>query len=1091
MPRRIGPFATFAFALQLGACGGGGGGGGGTSPPPPPPPANAAPAFGGLAFQGSEDTDLSGRIPASDPEGLAITITATSTPANGTLVSLATNGDFLYRPNSNYSGADSFNVRVVDPAGNAATGTVSLTVAAVNDAPQAAAISLQTDEDTAISGQVSATDIEPGVLVAMALGNPAHGSLQVNADGGFSYQPSLGYAGSDAFTVRVTDTGGAFVDVPVSVTVARVSVEYAGSTAAVAITSPQAAVHARSAWLGLKVLAGLSETALTAAQPGGARDFTVNGDLGGSVRYRGTLAANGVGRLTADYSQYRDSSLPGITLDGRELIDIVEPRTATTGQVRRLFKTLTYTASDLTGQLGGWLTRHDSRGAGPEGLTHQLFGSVVIREAPGGVFRWFTAIDLKREPATQPFRNPNLAEATVNAWSGVYRAYDSRTGYVDVSFSPSLNFLRQSSVGPLPTGTDLSSIFGRGSLLVSGSTARKVWLTGLSPDTFSLETNVGDGAFPDRSLAFRWEDDFAAPAGSDTDRAAHAVVTEPFDVKWANTSTAFWPEGRFSEQGQGQFLSHAWRIVHAPPGSTVTLVNANSTRPGFAPDRTGEYLLELRVSDGTQSSTDYLNVEVTAPAALPARFELLQADRRIAGSNPLLAINEEFVLDARRTYQTYWHAAPTTPARRWSVTRADSGGGTLIMTAPDGPVARFAPTQSGVYFASYSAPGGEADPFTYLPLYVQPGIRIKRVTALGMGSIALDYDNDGDLDVLGIGAQPGAGVNPYLRVLRRQADGRLQAPQYVSTFTTFENWDIGFNDLNADGRPDLIRSYFGGAEVALQQADGNLGAMQPLGNGANQCAGDTPHYKVVGAVDLDGNGRNDIIRTGLCVNGASTGQRFMIANLSLPGGFADASLITVPGASIITSGDSADLDGDGVREIVGAPAASASPDHFVVLRPNGAGGLAAATVPVSSTYFTYAQDVRIVDINGDGRPDIIGGVSPTFILTQDASHHFIERARITGSAAQQRNPYAFQTADFDGDGRLDLYLSASMFDLIPPTWWRQQPDGSFLGQLGMPVQPIAVFDANGDGLADFVSPYESLQPGYVPGAIMDIQVAPR
>src|SRR4029079_5134912 len=101
-------------------------------------------------------------------------------------------------------------------------------------------------------------------------------------------------------------------------------------------------------------------------------------------------------RLQADYTQYRDSSLPGITLNGRELIDIVEPRTATTGQVRRLFKTLTYTAADLDGRLGGWLTRHDSVVSGPDGLTHQLFGSVVVRENAGNVYRWFTEIDLRR-----------------------------------------------------------------------------------------------------------------------------------------------------------------------------------------------------------------------------------------------------------------------------------------------------------------------------------------------------------------------------------------------------------------------------------------------------------------------------------------------------------------------------------------------------------------------------------------------------------------------------------------------------------------------------------------------------------------------
>ena len=78
----------------------------------------------------------------------------------------------------------------------------------------------------------------------------------------------------------------------------------------------------------------------------------------------------------------------------------------------------------------------------------------------------------------------------------------------------------------------------------------------------------------------------------------------------------------------------------------------------------------------------------------------------------------------------------------------------------------------------------------------------------------------------------------------------------------------------------------------------------------------------------------------------------------------------------------------------------------------------------------------------------------TYILTQDATHHFVERARIT---AQQRKFYEFQTADFDGDSLQDLYLGSSQFDTIPITWYRQLANGGFAGQLGMPVGPITVF----------------------------------
>ena len=99
-------------------------------------------------------------------------------------------------------------------------------------------------------------------------------------------------------------------------------------------------------------------------------------------------------------------------------------------------------------------------------------------------------------------------------------------------------------------------------------------------------------------------------------------------------------------------------MIYSPPGSAAVLINAQSTRPSFAADLTGEYLLKLTVSDGTHSSTDYLNVEATTPDNLPTTFELLRANRIIPGANPIQAANPEFVLDARRSYATYYHDQP-------------------------------------------------------------------------------------------------------------------------------------------------------------------------------------------------------------------------------------------------------------------------------------------------------------------------------------------------------------------------------------------------------------------------------------------------
>lgn len=46
-------------------------------------------------------------------------------------------------------------------------------------------------------------------------------------------------------------------------------------------------------------------------------------------------------------------------------------------------------------------------------------------------------------------------------------------------------------------------------------------------------------------------------------------------------------------------LSYAWTIVSAPDGSAATLTNPSTATPSFAPDRPGDYVIQLTLTDGT------------------------------------------------------------------------------------------------------------------------------------------------------------------------------------------------------------------------------------------------------------------------------------------------------------------------------------------------------------------------------------------------------------------------------------------------------------------------------------------------------------
>ncbi|MBO9397191.1 tandem-95 repeat protein, partial [Shimia sp. R9_2] len=71
---------------------------------------------------------------ALDADGHAVSLAAVEQPSNGT-VDLTISGEVIYTPDADFSGSDSFSYTIDDGNGGQDTGTITITVAAVNDAP--------------------------------------------------------------------------------------------------------------------------------------------------------------------------------------------------------------------------------------------------------------------------------------------------------------------------------------------------------------------------------------------------------------------------------------------------------------------------------------------------------------------------------------------------------------------------------------------------------------------------------------------------------------------------------------------------------------------------------------------------------------------------------------------------------------------------------------------------------------------------------------------------------------------------------------------------------------------------------------------
>jgi uncharacterized repeat protein (TIGR01451 family) len=165
------------------------------------------------SYSSDRDTPLAVGVPGllENDTGMpapAVTPRSVTTAAGG-MATTSANGSFSYTPPPGYAGIDSFSYSADNSAGSD-TGTVTLTVRA---AP------LATDDSYMVAPDTSRTVLAPGVL-ANDTGFPppsvtpftgsttAGGTLNLAANGGFSYTPLAGFTGIDSFVYTAVNPAG-------------------------------------------------------------------------------------------------------------------------------------------------------------------------------------------------------------------------------------------------------------------------------------------------------------------------------------------------------------------------------------------------------------------------------------------------------------------------------------------------------------------------------------------------------------------------------------------------------------------------------------------------------------------------------------------------------------------------------------------------------------------------------------------------------------------------------------------------------------------------------------------------------------------
>ncbi|MCR4411527.1 MAG: CRTAC1 family protein [Thermoguttaceae bacterium] len=294
------------------------------------------------------------------------------------------------------------------------------------------------------------------------------------------------------------------------------------------------------------------------------------------------------------------------------------------------------------------------------------------------------------------------------------------------------------------------------------------------------------------------------------------------------------------------------------------------------------------------------------------------------------------------------------------------------------------------------------------------------IEPMSAGLATFDYDGDGLVDLYFVNGAPLPGMQvdrpPKNRLYRNLGAWKFRdVTDAAGVGDTGYGLAVAIGDYDNDGRPDIYLSNYGANVLYRNNGDGTFTDVTPRAGVAT--GNDIPAEKKVGAgvsfLDIDADGNLDIY----CANY----MRFAPSDNKVP---------------VV----------DGIPRYSGPK--DFDPEHDMLFRNNGDGTFTDISAPAGiASYRGTGMGIVCLDFDDDRDTDIVvmNDLRRNFLFENDGKGKFKELALGAGVAfnvdGMERGSMGIDAADFDNDGRIDLYQTSFGKEL--PTLYRNTGDGMF------------------------------------------------